>query len=107
MKLYIKHLSQIVVFLTVLSCTSDVDFDQAQNIEFNQNFSSTFVYLNVNQNKFLNADASTEISTLTDLSTIDIFDSKYFQDNLVKANFSFEVENAFDRNFIIELSFLN
>lgn len=107
MKRYIKYFLQIIVFLTLWSCTSDVDFDQAKNIEFNQNFSSAFVYLNLDQNNFLNEDASTEISSLTDFSIIDIFDSAYFQDNLIKANFSFQIENTFDRNFIIILSFLN
>lgn len=107
MKLYIRHLLQIFVLLTILSCTGDVDFDQAKNIELNQNFSSTFVFLNVDQNNFLNTDASTEIATLTDISTIDIFDSEYFQDNLVKTIFNFKIENTFNRDFILELYFLN
>jgi len=103
----IKYLVSIVVFLTIVSCTSDVNFNQSKNIEINQNFSSTFVHLNLDQNKFLNDDSNAELPTLTDLSVIDIFKSKYFEDNLVRANFTFEIQNTFDRSFIIELSFLN
>ena len=90
-----------------MSCTGDVDFDQAKNIELNQNFTTSFIYLNVNQNKFLNSNASAEIPILTDISTIDIFDSKYFEDNLVKTTINFQIENSFDRDFDIEFSFLN
>ncbi|MET2985797.1 hypothetical protein [Aureibaculum conchae] len=107
MKRYITYLLNIFVFVGLMSCASDVDFDQAKNIELNQNFTTSFIYLNVDQNKFLNSDASAEIPILTDISTIDIFDSKYFEDNLVKTTINFQIENSFDRGFDIEFSFLN
>lgn len=90
-----------------MSCTGDIDFDQANNIELNQNFTTSFINLNVGQNKFLNSDASAEVPVLVDTSTLDIFNSEYFQDNLVKTIFNFQIENSFNRDFDIEFSFLN
>ncbi|MDY7394415.1 hypothetical protein UMM65_04120 [Aureibaculum sp. 2210JD6-5] len=107
MKRYITYFLSSIVITTILSCTSNVDFDQINNIEINQNFSSPFIYFNIDQNRFLNANGSSEIPTITDISVFDIFDTDYVQDNLVKANFNFEIENTFNRNFELELSFLN
>ncbi|MBJ2175030.1 hypothetical protein JBL43_12330 [Aureibaculum sp. A20] len=91
----------------ILSCTSTVDFDQLENIEFDQSFTASFIFLNLTQNQFLNADNSAEVATLTDVSIIDIFNSEYVQENLVQADFNFDVENTFNRNFDVEFSFLN
>jgi len=90
-----------------LSCTSNVDFNQVDDIEVNQNFTFSFIYLNANQNNFLNADGTSETNSLSDSRNIDIFKLDYFQENLIEVNFNFEIENTFNRDFELEFTFLN
>ncbi|RPE00139.1 hypothetical protein EGM88_02425 [Aureibaculum marinum] len=98
---------KILILGTVLSCTSTIDLNQLDTVELNQSLTSTFVYLKVNQNNFLNNTSNTELTSLSDVSVIDIFDSDYVQENIITSNFSFEIENSFNRDFILDIAFLN
>lgn len=107
MKLYLKYFLKLNVFMFLISCTSDVDFDQIKNTEVNQRLTASFIYLSVDQNTFLNANGTSEINAFSSQNNFDILSSDYFKDYLVQTNFTFTIENSFDRSFEIEFSFLD
>jgi len=102
-----RLLVPLIVIISLFSCSSDLDFNQVDNIELTQNAVITGIYFQADQTKFLNISGSTEINEVSIISTFDLFKGDYIRDKLVKVVFDFELENTFNRNFEIEVVFLD
>jgi hypothetical protein len=94
----------IVAFLS--SCVENLDFDQAE-INIDPIFTSPLFYLELDQSDFFDVDNGVEITSVTDVANLTVFDSSVIQDNLTQAVFVFEVENSFDRIFQINVVFFD
>lgn len=94
----------IILFFT-LSCSSDLDFEQANNINSEPVYVSNFAAFDVLPNQFI--VGGMEQTEITDLLDYDIFKEAFFNTNLKKVDFSFEINNTINRDFIVEINYLD
>lgn len=101
--------TQIVIGFFVLifswSCSSDLDFDQANNLELRPIVEANLTSFDVAANKFVNNGV--EQSLLIDTPGTLNFDDSFFKDNLIKADLFFEVNNTINRAYVLQFIFLN
>jgi hypothetical protein len=101
----LNKIPKILVFAFLfLSCSSDLDFDQVNDLKLTPVFVANLAYFNVPASQFVN-NGSEQI--MFDVTDFDAFKEEFFRDNLVKAEFDFEIENTIVRAFTIEVLFLN
>ncbi|OXA76634.1 hypothetical protein SAMN05444397_101120 [Flavobacterium aquidurense] len=102
----LNRIPKILVFAFVFfSCSSDLDFDQVNDLKLKPVFVANLAYFNVAAGQF--SDAGTEQKIAFDTRDFDAFKDKFFRDNLVKAEFNFEVENTIVRAFTLDVLLLN
>jgi len=106
MKFTTKPLILLLIVAFFSSCADNLDFDQIQ-LDIDPVFTTPIVYFELNQNDFFDEVNAVEITTVTDISDFTVLQSSTVQDNLTQAVFNFEVENRFDRTFIIKIDFLD
>jgi len=105
-KKLVKHIAIIVLFcFTIVSCTKEVDFDQAKDLSLEPIVASNLVFFNAPATNFF--ANSSELITVRDSVIIDLFNRDFFVDNVVKAEFVFETVNSINRAFSIQVDFLD
>lgn len=102
-----KRGTLIFIFLSILisSCVEPLDFNQADELEFNPVFKSTLIYFTVDQTDFI--DLITGVNFVSNSSPLTVLKDPVIQENLLKAELEFVFNNTFDRDFTIEISFLD
>lgn len=105
-----KHVQNLCLFLLILffagvSCTSDVDFNQINDLELTPIVESSLVFLDEPANQFL--DNGVEIVVVRDSMDITFFRKQFINDYLVKADLIFETNNTINRGFQVQIDFLN
>ncbi|WP_460218254.1 hypothetical protein [Psychroserpens sp. MEBiC05023] len=88
------------------SCVSDTDFDQADDILPTPTFESSLIFSTLNANNFID-DTQQEVVVLVDTTRLEYINSDFFIDQLAKTNLTFQFTNSIDRNFNIDLEFVN
>ena len=88
-----------------LSCSSDLDFDQVDDLKLEPVFAANLAYFNIEGNKISDNGQGQVIPP--DTEDFDIFRRKFFTENLAKAALDFEIENTVNRAFSLDLVFLN
>lgn len=104
-KLIKKYSLAICCVLCLASCAKEIDFDQADDIDLSPVFESSLIHFSLPANNF--DDNGTEVNEVSDYIDINISGNRYFRDNLLKAEFVFEVLNSIDRSFELQIEFLN
>jgi len=100
-----KFLAIIILSVLSVSCSSDLDFKQADDLKIEPVIVANLVSLDLPANQFVTGGIE---QTLTgDLLDFDIFKDAYFKKSLVRADFFFEFNNTINRAYIINLIFLN
>ena len=104
-------MKKIKFFITLLilffvSCISDVDFDQVNDIEIITPYFATLVYFNADSNFFLD-DLQNEVLAISDTTEHPIFKGPYTEEYLVQADFNFKMSNSFDRDITVQILFLD
>ena len=104
-------MKKIKFFITLLilffvSCISDVDFDQVNDIEIITPYLASLVYFNADSNFFLD-DLQNEILAISDTTEHPIFKGPYTEEYLVQADFNFKMSNSFDRDITVQILFLD
>lgn len=88
-----------------ISCTDNLNFDNI-NLDLEPIVSSPIVYFELNQNNFIDENDQ-EISVVSDITVFRILETTIFKENLVELKIDFEVENGFNRMFIVKIIFLD
>lgn len=102
----LNRISKILVFAFLfISCSSDLDFDQVNDLKLEPVFVANLAYFDVAANQF--TDNGSEQQIAFDVQEFDAFRKKFFRDNLVKAEFDFEIENTVNRAFTLNLLLLD
>lgn len=103
---FLKRISKILLISTLfISCSSDLDFDQVKDLKLTPVFVANLAYFDVAANQFV--DNGMEQQIPFDVQNFDAFKEKFFRDNLVKAEFNFELENTINRAFTLNVLLLN
>lgn len=88
-----------------MSCVNNVDFNQASDFSLQPVFKSPILFFTLNQFDFL--DNSGEVNSVIDVLPFDILENAYLKNGLVKVELEFKINNQFDRNFEVDLQFLD
>ena len=64
------------------------------------------VFFELDQRDFLDEN-NQEITVVSDITVFRIFDNTVLKDNLVELTLDFEIENGFDRSFLVDFVFLD
>ncbi len=100
-----RILSILILILFSSSCASDLDYNQVNDIKLEPVFISNLAYFDIPANEFITGGV--EQNVIFDASTVDIFSEKFFTDNLNRVDLFFEVNNAINRSYSIDLVFLD
>lgn len=88
-----------------VSCSSDLDFDQVNDLQLTPAFVTNLSNFDIPANEFVTSGV--EQTVLLDIPTIDIFNKTFFANNVNKAELFFEFNNTINRGYSIDIVLLN
>jgi hypothetical protein len=94
----------LLAFLS-FSCSSDLDFNQVDDLKLEPVFVANLTYFDVPANAFV--DNGNEQSVIFDAQDFNPFKNSILRDDLVKAEFDFEITNTITRAYRIDLNLIN
>jgi hypothetical protein len=94
-----------ILSLITLSCSSDIDFDQVNDIVIDPVIVSNLASFDIKANQFVTGGI--EQNQFEDVPNFDLFKDSFFKNNLTKVSFFFEFNNTINRDFIVDLVLLD
>lgn len=91
-----KRIGLIAIFLILVGCTKDVDFDQIDDVEIESTYIASLTYFNLVADDFLDEDLN-ELSQIEDFVMPDLNPENV--ENVLKLEFTFQFSNSFSRDF--------
>lgn len=82
------------------SCSSDLDFNQANDLKLEPVVVGNLSRFSIPANAFLGAN-----SVLMNAQDFDVFRDRHLNDYLKKADLHFEIDNTIARNFVLDIDF--
>lgn len=103
MKKYFNKLISCVLFIACsFSCSSDLDFNQVNDLKLEPVVVGNFSHFDVPATAFVASDGS-EYNLAFDDQEFDVFRDKYLKSYLQKADFYFEINNTINRSFELSI----
>ena len=103
MRLKLIPLQIVICIAFFMSCSNNLNFDNI-NLEIEPEVTSPLVFFELDQRDFLDEN-NQEITVVSDITVFRIFDNTVLKDNLVELTLDFEIENGFDRSFLVDFVF--
>ena len=100
-----RILGILILVLFSFSCSSDLDFNQANDLKLEPVVVANLAYFDVPANQFVTNGV--EQSVTIDTPTVDVFNDAFFNDNLARADFFFEINNTINRAYTLDLVYLD
>jgi len=100
-----KFLGIFILSILSFSCSSDLDFNQVNDLKLEPVVVANFATFDVSANQFVNGGIEQTVSG--DLLDFNIFKDSYFNKSLTRADFFFEINNTINRAYKINLLFLD
>lgn len=96
-----------ILYLAIFSfsCSSDLDFNQTKNLRLEPTYVANLVYFDIPASEFVTNGIETP--QFIDRSTVDIFNNTFFDNDLIKTDLDFEINNTIARAFTLEVKLLN
>ena len=98
----------ILIFILALcsfSCSSDLDFNQANDLNVQPVFTTNLAYFEAKAPDFV--VNGTEQSLFSYIANVDFFDTAFVKDDLVKTDLYFRIKNTIARAYIYNITFLD
>ena len=105
MRFKLVPLQILICIAFLVSCSNNLNFDNI-NLEIEPEVTSPLVFFELDQRDFLDEN-NQEITVVSDITVFRIFDNTVLKDNLVQLTLDFEIENGFDRSFLVDFVFLD
>lgn len=105
MRFKLVPLKILICIAFLVSCSNNLNFDNI-NLEIEPEVTSPLVFFELDQRDFLDEN-NQEITVVSDITVFRIFDNTVLKDNLVELTLDFEIENGFDRSFLVDFVFLD
>ena len=105
MRLKLIPLQIVICIAFFMSCSNNLNFDNI-NLEIEPEVTIPLVFFELDQRDFLDENDQ-EITVVSDITVFRIFDNTVLKDNLVELTLDFEIENGFDRSFLVDFVFLD
>lgn len=100
-----KFLGIFVLSIFFLSCSSDLDFDQVNDLKLEPVLVGNLATFDVPATEFV--IGGIEQNVTGDIMDFDVFRDTYFTDGVRRADFFFEIDNTINRDYKINLYFLD
>lgn len=100
-----KLLGIFILSILSFSCSSDLDFNQVNNLKSEPVIIANLASFDVQANQFVIGGVEQTVSG--DLLDFNIFKDSYFNKSLTRADFFFEINNTINRAYKINLVFLD
>ena len=100
-----RFLATVVLLLFSFSCASDLDLDQVNDLKLEPVVVANLAYFNIEAKDF--ASSGSGETVLSKETTSDIFNDSFFRRRIKRVDILFELENTIDRNYELDLSFLD
>lgn len=94
----LKKVAPLLLLFLLTACVKDVDFEQAEDISIAPILESSLIFFDFPASEF-SEPTGTAIVVVGDELELDVFTDEFLRDNLIKAEFFFEVTHSIDRNF--------
>lgn len=93
------------LYLVCISCTKEIDLNQADDLEINPITTISLFHFDAPANNFIigNSNAFSD----GDFVQIDIFNNSFIDNNLVRAELEFETINSINRDYEVQIDFLD
>ncbi|ARV16681.1 hypothetical protein [Polaribacter sp. SA4-12] len=102
-----KKLIPILFYLlAITSCVGNLDFTQIEDYSVTPEYTVSLTYFTILPFQFFNQSGIQEFEK-TDITDFRIFENSYIRKNLVKVDFNVEIKNEFDRDFTLQIAFLD
>ena len=105
MRFKLVPLKILICIAFLVSCSNNLNFDNI-NLEIEPEVTSPLVFFELDQRDFLDENDQ-EITVMSDITIFRILDNTVLKDNLVELAIDFEIENGFDRSFLVDFVFLD
>ena len=100
-----KFLKIFILSIFFVSCSSNLDFNQANDLKLEPVVVSNLASFDVQANQFVVGGVEQTVSG--DLMNFDVFKQNFFNQNLNRADFYFEINNTINRGFKVNLLLLD
>jgi hypothetical protein len=100
-----KFLKIFALSVFFISCSSDLDFNQVNDLKLEPVVVTNLASFDVQANQFLVGGA--EQPVYPDLMNFDVFKQPFLDQNLNRADFYFEISNTINRGFKVNLILLD
>jgi len=101
--------TRIILIATLVSCcfscSSDLDFEQASDLNIQPVFTTNLAYIKKNASDFISNGSETPIFTYT--SNVDFLNTSFVEEDLVKTELYFRIKNTIDRAYAFNIFFLD
>ena len=102
---FLKFTVLVISILSVLSCSSDLDFNQGNDLVLEPIIVTNLAAFDMPAHQFVTGGI--EQSQFMDVPNYDLFKDTFFKDTLLKVEFFFEINNTINRDYIIDLFLLD
>lgn len=100
-----RILGVIILSFFALSCSSNLDFNQINDLRATPVIVANLASFDIPANQFVNGGM--EQTVAGDLLNFDIFSDTYFNNSLTRVDFYFEFNNTINRGYTINIYFLD
>ena len=105
LKLKLIPLKIIICIAFFVSCTDNLNFDNI-NLDIEPEYTSPLVFFKLDQRDFLDEN-NQEITVISDITDFRVLNNTVVKENLVELAIDFEIENRFNRSFLVNFIFLD
>jgi len=102
---FFKRIIGILLLLLSFSCSSDLDFEQTNQLNIKPVFTTNLAYFPLKANQFV--INGIEQSAFSYIADVDFFDKGIIRDDLVRTDLYFRVKNTINRAYIYDITFLD
>ena len=102
---FLKYTVLGISILSVLSCSSDIDFNQGNDLALEPVIVANLATFDIPAHQFVSGGI--EQPQFVDVPNFDLFKDSFFKNNLLKVEFFFEINNTINRDFVIDLVLLD
>lgn len=111
MKAWIKSfLLKFVLLFLCLSCSSDLDFDQANDVSLSPVVEVSFFFYNLSVNDIINFSPQLNPAvpfTANDTVALSLFNESFLNENLIRVDIAHDTQNTLDEDVEIEFNYVD
>lgn len=100
-----KFLGIFILSIFSISCSSDLDFNQVNDLKLEPVFVANLATFDVQANEFV--IGGVEQNVAGDVLNFDVFKNSFLTDALTRADFFFEIDNTINRAYQVRLYLLD